>query len=39
MSADEHIIEARRWLQYAREDLETAETLLTHTLVFVRFAG
>jgi len=34
MSADEH-----RWLQYAREDLETAETLLTHTLVFVRFAG
>ena len=34
MSADEHIIEARRWLQYAREDLETAETLLTHTLVF-----
>ena len=34
MSADEHVIEARRWLQYAREDLETAETLLTHTLVF-----
>ena len=34
MSADEHIIEARRWLQYAREDLQTAELLLAQTLVF-----
>lgn len=34
MSGDEHIIEARRWLQYAREDLQTAELLLAQTLVF-----
>lgn len=34
MNMDEHIVEARRWLQYSREDLQTAETLLTQTRIY-----
>jgi HEPN domain-containing protein len=28
MSESEHVLEARRWLRYAREDLEAAEALV-----------
>jgi HEPN domain-containing protein len=30
MSEAEHLAETQRWLRYAREDLEGAETLLEH---------
>lgn len=36
MNETEHLVETRRWLQYAREDLEGAETLLERHVVVPR---
>ncbi len=36
MSGTEHLTETRRWLRYAREDLEGAETLLEQRAVVPR---
>ena len=36
MNAPEHLAETRRWLRYAREDLEGAETLLERRPVVPR---
>ena len=33
MNEAEHLVETRRWLRYAREDFEGAETLLEHRVV------
>ena len=36
MNEPEHLVETRRWLQYAREDLEGAETLLAQRVIVPR---
>jgi hypothetical protein len=36
MNDAEHRVETRRWLRYAREDLESAETLLEHRVIVPR---
>jgi len=36
MNEAEHLVETQRWLQYAREDLEGAETLLEGRVVVPR---
>jgi HEPN domain-containing protein len=36
MNEAEHLVETQRWLRYAREDLEGAETLLAQRVVVPR---
>ena len=36
MNKAEHLVETRRWLRYAREDLDGAETLLAQRVVVPR---
>jgi HEPN domain-containing protein len=36
MSEPEHILEAKRWLEYAREDLQTAKLILDHPTIAYR---
>jgi HEPN domain-containing protein len=36
MNEAEHLVETRRWLRYAREDLDGAETLLAQRVVVPR---
>lgn len=38
MSANERLLEVRRWLRYAREDLTVAETLLNQDDLIPRHA-
>jgi hypothetical protein len=36
MSEPDHVVEARRWLQYAQEDLQAAELILQHPTIAYR---
>ena len=36
MNEAEHLVETRRWLRYAREDLEGAEALLAQRVIIPR---